>query len=152
MRALILILSLLSTLTIYGQTTSKEYFIDSTGKDTLKPFQVVFSTGDEVVVKYKITVYYKGSNLYASRTARGDSIGETKLNYKQASACFNFLKKAKSLPNHCQNFSTSIKAYIIVLGNKTIKINGNCDWDGFDYFYLESQLRSNDANGKEIKK
>lgn len=117
--------------------------------DTLTPFRVVYMAGDDASERAEIVVFKKGDRYVAENAAPQFYIGKnkvdkwrTELNAAQIAACIQFQKKAGTLPAECPEVSLATKTYQITANNKTTTIQGDCDWEGIDFFDLRSALFS----------
>jgi hypothetical protein len=105
--------------------------------------------GDDASERAEIVVYRLGNKYFAENAAPQFYIGKnkvdlwrTELNATQVATCMQFQKKAGTLPAECPEVSMVPKTYQITANNKTTTIQGDCDWDGIDFFDLRSALFS----------
>lgn len=115
--------------------------------DTLTPFHLIFYYGDERVQRFEINVYKKLDKYYADNISplfyvgnHVDSTWSIILDKNKIMTCIKFIKKARSLGRICKNNSSSVIEYEIASAKDTIRITGNCDWNGLDFFALREIL------------
>ncbi len=113
---------------------------------------IVFETGDESREQYQIEIYSDGSSIFAKKIEPNyyygkstDSTWLVELDSNKVELIREFLKMSKKMNKRCnegsQIVSSSIDFYHISIENDTlIQIDGNCDWNGFDYFSIEQKL------------
>lgn len=113
----------------------------------LPQFSVEYIYGCNVITKSQINVYIKENKYFAEHSSptyfdgqKVVSLGTIKLNADLIESCFKFLNKAKSLPKKCERFSSSENHHIIIIGNDTIDIDGDCNWENLDFQFLDQNL------------
>lgn len=117
------------------------------GNNPIKPFEVEFISGCNAITHFKIRVYQQEGKYFADHTSptyfdgvKVDSLWRIQLTEEQINDCNSFLNKAKSLPRKCDRFSSVENHHIIFIGNDTIDINGDCDWDNLGFRFLDEKL------------
>ncbi len=115
--------------------------------NTIKPFEVEFISGCNAVTHSKIKVYQAEGKYFAEHIsptyfdgAGIDSLWRIELTKEQINDCNRFLNKAKSLSGKCDHFSSVENHHIIFIGNDTIDIDGDCDWDNLNFRFLDEKL------------
>ena len=127
--------------------------------DSVPSFKIVLYSGDEAIQKFEIRVYKKANKFFAENISpyfyygkQTDSVWTVELDQFKISNCNKFLTKAKSLPKECPKLSSSIKDYTITIGQDTLKIRGDCEWDSLDFFSLRQLLFKEKFEELELKK
>lgn len=113
---------------------------------------ILFETGCEVREQYQIEIFTKENSIFAKKIEPNyyygrltDSTWLVELDSNKVEIINEFLKISKRINKSCdensQIVSSSIDLYHISVGNDTlIKIDGNCDWNGLDYFSIEQKI------------
>ncbi|MCF8451360.1 MAG: hypothetical protein K9G49_15915 [Taibaiella sp.] len=123
------------------------FVIGSPANDTLTPFKITYTSGEEGYGKSEINIYKQNNKYYARNVApyffigtKTDSIWVSELSQDKIQTCIELLNRAKNLPEECPETSSATKEYQITYGNNTIKIRGDCDWEDLDFINFRSQL------------
>jgi len=124
----------------------------SENKILFPSINIVFETGDEAREQFQMEIYSNGSSIFAKKIEPNyyygkstDSTWLVELDSNKVEIIKEFLKTSKKMNERCdeefQVVSSSIDFYHISVENDTlIEINGNCDWNGLDYFSIEKKL------------
>lgn len=135
----------------------KTYSTNTT--DSLVPFHLILYSGDEYVEQYEMNIYKKSNKYYADNISpsfyvgkKSDSVWTVELDSNKIVTCIKFINKAKLLPKECESVSTSIKDYTIAFAYDTIKIRGDCDWDGLDFFKFRKILFQDKFSDLELRR
>ena len=134
-------------------------FPDKSIVDSLTPFYLVFHTGDLFIRTYELKVYRENNRYFASYVeptfyvgGEIDSNWIVELDSSKILACIKFINKAKTLPKECEDSTSSIHEYDVSLGNDTIKITGECDWDSSNFYTFSGLLFKERFSELELKR
>jgi hypothetical protein len=115
--------------------------------DTLTPFKITYTSGEEGTGKSDIYIYKQNNKYYARNIApffyigtKTDSIWVSELSQDKIQTCIELLNRAKNLPEECPETSSATKEYQITYADNTIKIRGDCDWEDLDFINFRSQI------------
>ncbi|WP_314509571.1 hypothetical protein [Xanthocytophaga agilis] len=123
--------------------SGKKIFLKKISLDA--SFQSTFLVGDEDVIRHKLRVYCKDRQTWADKLLpnyyygdRTDSVWHVKLNHKQIKLCNDFLQKARSLPQQCEQHFTFFTS--VITPTDTLIIQGECEWGKLGYHRVEHEL------------
>jgi hypothetical protein len=133
---------------LLNDTKSFSRQIYSTGNtDTLTTFHLIHYSGDEAVKRYEMRIFKQSNKYYAEYISplfyvgtRIDTGWKVELGNEKIQECIKFLSIAKNLPHECEEISSSVEDYEIMFTNDTLKIKGDCNWTGLDFFGLTQIL------------
>ena len=121
--------------------------IDKAEFNDFSGIEIRFRTGDERIEFYSMEIYKSGEKIKAIKKSPfyyygsgTDSTWTTEIGKSDLKLITEFINKAKSIKDTCSFNSSSIDYYDIIIKGKTLKIVGNCEWNGIDYDSLETKI------------
>ena len=113
----------------------------------LEPFYLSYGHGDLDFHTEEIRVYDSAGKFYAENIDQIFYLGDksygpwtTELSSAQIATCSAFINKAKSLPGKCPEETSINHEYTIGFAEDTIRISGECDWEGLGFDSLRKIL------------
>jgi len=121
--------------------------IDKAEFNDFSDIEIRFRTGDERIEFYSMDIFKSGEKIKAVKKSPfyyygsgTDSTWTAEIGKSDLKLITEFINKAKSIKDTCSFTSSSIDYYDIKTNGNTIKIVGNCKWNGIDYDSLQSKI------------
>jgi len=123
--------------------------------------KIEYETGCFARISGSLLIIEKDGDYFASKLepnyyygTRTDSVWTLKLDSVKINTIYRFVDKAKQLEkSSCPSLTTSIDHYLITINEGTsIRIVGNCEWNGLNYNALEKIIFKEKFEELEFKR